>query len=50
LDDAIEQKGIKRVSSHVGLRFTAFNLRRIMNNIDKNDFKKSQKELTLKFS
>jgi len=51
LDDAIDQeKGIKRASSDVGLMFIAFNLRRMMNIIDKNEFKKFLKEIALIFS
>jgi len=34
------KKGIKHASADVGLMFTAFNLRRLMNIIDKNAFKK----------
>jgi len=44
------KKGIKRASADVGLMFTAFNLRRMMNIIDKNEFKKFLKELALIFS
>lgn len=40
------KKGIKRASADVGLMFTAFNLRRLMNIIDKNEFKQFLKELT----
>lgn len=43
------KKGIKRASSDVGLMFIAFNLRRLMNIIDKNSFKKFLKELVLLF-
>jgi transposase len=39
------KKGIKRASADVGLMFTAFNLRRLMNIIDKNVFKKFLSEL-----
>ncbi len=39
------KKGIKRASADVGLMFTAFNLRRLMNILDKNTFKKFLKEL-----
>jgi adenine-specific DNA glycosylase len=46
----ITKKGIKRASADVGLMFTAFNLRRMMNIIDKNEFKKFLKELALIFS
>lgn len=43
------KKGIKHASADVGLMFTAFNLRRIMNIVDKNVFKKFLKELALLF-
>lgn len=39
------KKGIKRASADVGLMFTALNLRRLMNIIDRNMFKKFLKEL-----
>lgn len=39
------KKGIKRASADVGLMFTALNLRRLMNIIDKNVFKKFLREL-----
>jgi transposase len=39
------KKGIKRASADVGLMFTAFNLRRLMNIIDKNVFKEFLREL-----
>jgi transposase len=39
------KKGIKRASADVGLMFTAFNLRRLINIIDKNLFKQFLKEL-----
>ncbi len=39
------KKGIKRASADVGLMFVAFNLRRLMNIIDKNSFKKFFREL-----
>jgi transposase len=39
------KKGIKRASADVGLMFVAFNLRRLMNIIDSNSFKKFLKEL-----
>lgn len=39
------KKGIKRASADVGLMFTAFNLRRLINIIDKNEFKKFLSEL-----
>ena len=43
------KKGIKRASADVGLMFTAFNLRRLINIIDKNAFKKFLRELTSLF-
>ena len=43
------KKGIKRASADVGLMFTAFNLRRIINILDKNRFKKFLQELWLHF-
>lgn len=43
------KKGLKHASADVGLMFTAFNLRRLMNIIDKNMFKKFLKELVLLF-
>jgi hypothetical protein len=43
------KKGIKRASADVGLMFTAFNLRRLMNIIDKNVFKKFLQELVSLF-
>ena len=39
------KKGIRHASADVGLMFVAFNLRRLMNIIDKNSFKKFLKEL-----
>ncbi len=39
------KKGISHASADVGLMFVAFNLRRLMNIIDKNSFKKFLKEL-----
>jgi hypothetical protein len=39
------KKGIKRVSADIGLMFTAFNLRRLINIIDKNRLKQFLKEL-----
>lgn len=39
------KKGIKRASADVGLMFTALNLRRLMNIIDKNRFKQFLREL-----
>ena len=47
---AMTKKGIKPASSDVGLLFSTFNFRRMMNIIDKNEFKKFLKELTLIFS
>ena len=44
------KKGIKRASADVGLMFTAFNLRRLMNIIDKNVFKQFLSELALLFT
>ncbi|MBK8712109.1 MAG: hypothetical protein IPL97_09600 [Niastella sp.] len=44
------KKGIKRASADVGLMFVAYNLRRLMNIIDKNSFQKFLKELVLLFS
>ena len=44
------KKSKKRASADVGLMFTAFNLRRIMNIVDKNVFKKFLKELAFLFS
>lgn len=43
------KKGIKRASADVGLMFVAYNLRRLMNIIDKNSFQKFLKELVLLF-
>jgi hypothetical protein len=43
------KKGIKHASADVGLMFTALNLRRLMNIIDKNAFKKFLEELALLF-
>ena len=45
----ITKKGEKRASADVGLMFTAFNLRRLMNIVDKNVFKKFLKELGFLF-
>ncbi len=39
------KKGLKRASADVGLRFTALNLRRLMNIVDKNVLKQYFKEL-----
>jgi hypothetical protein len=44
------KKSKKHASADVGLMFTAFNLRRIMNIVDKNVFKKFLKELAFLFS
>lgn len=43
------KKGIKHASADVGLMFTAYNLRRLINIIDKNTFKKFLKELVSAF-
>jgi len=43
------KKSKKRASADVGLMFTAFNLRRIMNIVDKNVFKKFLEELAFLF-
>lgn len=43
------KKGLKRASADVGFMFVAFNLRRLMNIIDKNSFKKFLKELVSLF-
>lgn len=43
------KKGIKRASADVGLMFTALNLRRLMNILDKNAFKKFLEELASLF-
>jgi transposase len=43
------KKGIKRASADVGLMFTAFNLRRLINIIDKNAFKQFLRELASLF-
>lgn len=43
------KKGIKRASADVGLMFTALNLRRLINIIDKNVFKKFLRELASLF-
>jgi len=40
---------MKRASADVGLMFVAFNLRRLMNIIDKNEFKKFLQELAFLF-
>lgn len=41
------KKGLRRASADVGLMFVAYNLRRLMNIIDKNTFHKFLKELSL---
>lgn len=41
------KRGLKRATADVGLMFTALNLRRLMNIIDKNEFKKFLQELAL---
>jgi hypothetical protein len=41
----LDKKTIKRASADVGLIFTCYNLRRIMNLVDKNQLKKSLREL-----
>lgn len=43
------KKGKKRASADVGLMFVAFNLRRLMNIIDKKEFKKFLQELAFLF-
>ena len=43
------KKGIKHASADVGLMFTAFNLRRLINIIDKNRFKEFLRELASLF-
>jgi transposase len=43
------KRGIKRASADVGLMFTAFNLRRLINIIDKNGFKEFLRELASLF-
>ena len=43
------KRGKKRASADVGLMFVAYNLRRIMNILDKNIFKKFLKELGFLF-
>lgn len=43
------KKSKKHASADVGLMFTAFNLRRIMNIVDKNVFKKFLQELVFYF-
>ena len=44
----ITKKGMKRASADVGLMFIAYNLRRLMNIIDKNAFRKFLQELVFK--
>jgi len=44
------KKSKKHASADVGLMFTAFNLRRLMNIVDKNVFKKFLRELSFLFS
>ena len=44
------KNGIKRASADVGLMFVAYNLRRLINIIDKNKFKKFLEELWFLFS
>ena len=43
------KRGMKRASADVGLMFVAFNFRRLMNIIDKNEFKKFLQELAFLF-
>ena len=43
------KKGLKRASADVGFMFIAFNLRRLMNIIEKNEFKKFLQELVTVF-
>ena len=43
------KKRLKRASADVGLMFTAYNLRRLMNILDKNTFKEFLQELALLF-
>lgn len=43
------KRGIKRASADVGLMFTAYNLRRLLNIIDKNTFKEYLKALAFLF-
>jgi transposase len=49
-DYIITKKGIKRASADVGFMFIAYNLRRLMNIIDKNLLTKFLQELVLLFS
>ncbi|MEP7375104.1 MAG: IS1182 family transposase [Chitinophagaceae bacterium] len=46
----ITKKGMKRASADVGFMFTAYNLRRLMNIVDKNLLRKYLQELALCFS
>jgi transposase len=46
----ITKKGMKRASADVGFMFTAYNLRRLMNIVDKNLLKKYLHELALRLS
>ena len=46
-DYIITKKGMKRASADVGLMFVAYNLRRLLNIIDKNVFMKFLQELVL---
>lgn len=48
-DYIITKKGIRRASADVGLIFTAYNLRRIINIIDKNLLRKFLQELAILF-
>lgn len=43
------KKGLKRASADVGFMFVAYNLRRLMNIIDKNEFKKFLQQLVTLF-
>ncbi|MEO5909747.1 MAG: IS1182 family transposase [Pelobium sp.] len=45
----ITKKGMKRASADVGLMFIAYNLRRLINIIDKSNFKKFLQELAFTF-
>jgi hypothetical protein len=46
----ITKKGIKRASADVGFMFIAYNLRRLINIVDKNLLRKYLQELALSFS
>jgi len=46
----ITKKGLKRASADVGFMFVAYNLRRLMNIIDKNTFTRFLQNLVLSFS